>query len=287
MPTATKPRKRGEMIDLIPDALYLVQQLQTRDVESQDHIADIAATLARGGRLKHRVKVVRLIADEHPDGFRDPLKAGTNLVCDGFHTVRATRKANTETGKNRKVPCDVIEGTYRDAVLLAAGSNEHPDAPLKRSRDDKRRAVEMYFSVLPRASGRAAADHCHVSPPFASEVKKELAGPAAPEEGDGADDGEEEAGNVAAPEAGANGKPAGKKKGGKAAPVLVDWVDLEGLYGKMRRGFAHVAEVHGDLVDKGDKNDVEKLMNAAFDLVFGKDMLPASWKDRILKQKRG
>lgn len=285
MPAATKPNK-AQMIDLAPDDLWLVQQLQSRVSESPDHVDDIAASLTAGKRLRHRVQVIRLVSEEQPDGFREPLPVGTNLVVDGFHTVRAVRKANTETGKSRKVPCTVTEGTYRDAKVAAAGANEHPDSPLKRTREDKRRAVELYLSVFPRSSLRVAAAHCHVTHPFVHDIKKRLAGPAEPATEEGADDGESEAGNTTTPADGADEPRVTSSARGNPERAMVDWADLESLYGKLRRGFAHVAEVHGDLVDKADKDAVEKLLNEAFDLVFATGKTPASWKARILKKTR-
>lgn len=281
MATATRPKK-GQMTDLPPDALWLAQHLQTRDGEDINHVNDIAASLVAGKRLQHRVLVVQLLADEQPEGVKQSLPAGTNLVCDGFHTVRAVRKANGDDGKQRKVPCLIFPGTWKDALLAAAGANAHPMAPLKRTPGARRRAIEMYLSIFPRASARTAADHCHVSHPLVLEVKKRLTGPATADEGDGVEDGEAEVVNITSPPPPVEPAPAAAKNG-KPGPARVDWVEMEGLYGKLRRGFAHIAEVHGDLVDNADLAAVDVLMNQAFALVFGKD--ETSWKARILKQR--
>ena len=58
----------------------------------------------------------------------------TNWVADGFHRGHAYRETGTVT-----CPCDVRQGTKRDAILYACGANASHG--LKRTDKDKRRAV--------------------------------------------------------------------------------------------------------------------------------------------------
>ena len=271
------------MTDLDPTALVLVKDLQPRGGEDPDHVNDIAETLRAGKKLKHRVLVVQLTAPAKPEGYDEPFPIGTHLVCDGFHTVRAARKANHETGKARKVPCSVFPGTWKDALLAAATGNAHHWPPLKLKPDAKRRMVEMYLQAYPRASLTDVEEACHVSRPLVVDVRRAMRGepaggnvttPAA--EPDAAEtDGE---GVVATP-------PEPPKPAGKPAPRLVDWVEGEALYGKLRRFCDHVAEVHGDVVDKADRAALGRHMTAAFDAVFATGATPPSWKTKVLKQR--
>ncbi|MGJ2408989.1 ParB N-terminal domain-containing protein, partial [Salmonella enterica subsp. enterica serovar Paratyphi A] len=56
-------------------------------------------------------------------------------LADGFHRFHAYRKLGRE-----KVAADIPQGTRRDAILHSVGANE-PHG-LRRTRDDKRRAVD-------------------------------------------------------------------------------------------------------------------------------------------------
>ena len=90
---------------------------------------------------------------------------------DGFHRLEAARRA---TGYGvEAVPCQVLPGTRRDAVLCAAGANAAHG--LRRTKADKRRAAES----LLRDGGwgqwgdTEIARRCRVSHPFVSKLREE------------------------------------------------------------------------------------------------------------------
>ncbi len=98
-----------------------------------------------------------------------------NLVTDGFHGVTARRTVNPDGSCD----CDVVEGTWLDAVIDAGESNhDHDGAPKKYTRADKRRAVTQMLKHL-KVEGKkwtagALAEHCHVSDEFVRLIVKEL-----------------------------------------------------------------------------------------------------------------
>jgi len=82
-------------------------------------------------------------------------------VADGFHRGSAYRESGAA-----KCPCDVRQGTKRDAILYAVGANTGHG--LRRSNADKRRAVETLLKDA-EWSGKSdewIATKCGVSRPF-------------------------------------------------------------------------------------------------------------------------
>ena len=90
---------------------------------------------------------------------------------DGFHRVAGAEKAGLDT-----IPADVREGTFRDALLFAAGANAAHG--LRRTNADKRRAVEMLIGDAECAgwSDREIARHCQVGHPLVAEIRAESSG---------------------------------------------------------------------------------------------------------------
>jgi hypothetical protein len=90
-------------------------------------------------------------------------------LADGFHRLASHKAA----GKQR-IYADVRQGTLRDAVLYSVGANATHG--LRRSNDDKRRAVEMLLRdeewVL--WSDREIAKRCNVSHPLVAKLREEL-----------------------------------------------------------------------------------------------------------------
>lgn len=87
-------------------------------------------------------------------------------LADGFHRLEAARTA----GK-RELPCDVRQGTRRDAVLYSVGANASHG--LRRTNADKRRAV---LALLEDEEWGAWSDNeiarrANVSQPFVSKMR--------------------------------------------------------------------------------------------------------------------
>ena len=86
---------------------------------------------------------------------------------DGFHRLHAYRKAGRDS-----IQVDVRMGTCRDARLYAAGANGAHG--LRRTNDDKRRAVQMVLDDAQCAESwtdREIAKHCAVSHPFVAAIR--------------------------------------------------------------------------------------------------------------------
>ncbi len=94
---------------------------------------------------------------------------GSNYwLGDGFHRLHAYRKAGQES-----IQVDVRLGTCRDARLYAAGANGAHG--LRRTNDDKRRAVQMVLDDAQCAESwtdREIAKHCAVSVSFVGAMRR-------------------------------------------------------------------------------------------------------------------
>ena len=112
--------------------------------------------------------------------YADAIKAGTELppivvfndgaehwLADGFHRYHAHKQAGRVS-----ISADVRSGTLDDAKLFASGANASHG--LRRTNEDKRRAVQMTLSVQSSAewSDTKVAEHCGVSVPFVSAIRR-------------------------------------------------------------------------------------------------------------------
>lgn len=90
-------------------------------------------------------------------------------LADGFHRVLAARKI-----ERTAIDADVRQGTQQDAQWYSYSVNQAHG--LRRSNDDKRRAVEAALKHLNAAgmSDRQIAEHCGVSQPFVSELRNRV-----------------------------------------------------------------------------------------------------------------
>jgi hypothetical protein len=111
--------------------------------------------------------------------YRDALSAGANFppcvvfydgaiywMADGFHRLAAYRAEG-----RKELPCDVRQGTRRDAILHSVGANE--EHGLRRTNADKRRAVGLLLNDPEwRAKGNPwIARMCHVSEGLVREME--------------------------------------------------------------------------------------------------------------------
>jgi len=85
-------------------------------------------------------------------------------LADGFHRLHANRQIGATT-----MECDVRVGTLQDARLYAYGANKSHG--LRRTADDKRKAVQGMLADFPDWSDRAIAKHVGVSHPFVAAIR--------------------------------------------------------------------------------------------------------------------
>lgn len=88
-------------------------------------------------------------------------------LADGFHRIAAAKSLGHD-----KVEAEVKAGSREDAVWYAVGTNLTNG--LRRTNEDKRRAVELVLVTWPEKSDRAIADHLGVSPTTVSATRKGL-----------------------------------------------------------------------------------------------------------------
>lgn len=119
-------------------------------------------------------KTVADYADEIKQGAKFPpvvlFYDGSHYwLADGFHRVAAAKFA----GKQR-ILAEIRQGTLRDAQLYAVGANATHG--LRRSREDKRRAVEMLLTDAEwgQWADREIARRCKVSNTYVGNIRKEL-----------------------------------------------------------------------------------------------------------------
>jgi len=90
-----------------------------------------------------------------------------NWLADGFHRYHAHKQAGKAS-----IEAEVRAGTLLDAKLHAVGANG--DHGLRRSNEDKRRAVQMVLDepAWKDWSDRKIAEACGVSAPFVSAIRR-------------------------------------------------------------------------------------------------------------------
>lgn len=86
------------------------------------------------------------------------------LLADGFHRVEAAHRAQA-----LDIEADIRGGTREDAELFAAASNQSHG--LRRTNEDKRRAVESVLRLRPEWSNRKIAEWCGVSDVLVGRVR--------------------------------------------------------------------------------------------------------------------
>jgi len=139
------------------NALVLDQKLQSRTEIDEATVSEYAENILAG--------------DEFPavlvyfDGIN-------YYLTDGYHRYHAHKRAD-ESG----ILCEVVSGTFRDAVLRAtAVNNKHG---MRRTHADKRKAVMTLLDDLEWMdwSNAEIARHCSVSPTFVANLR-DSGGPA-------------------------------------------------------------------------------------------------------------
>lgn len=135
--------------------------------------------LVLDSRLQCRTEVPQAIIDEYRDCWKNQVKFppvqvyqvdDEFLVTDGFCRVMAA----TIAGKSR-VPCEVHQGTFNDALRAACGANSQHG--LRRSNADKKRAATIAITNFPELSSREIAEICGVSHSYIQAMRKPDAKP--------------------------------------------------------------------------------------------------------------
>lgn len=130
------------------------------------------------GGTQLRAKIDQATVDEYREGWVNDVKFpplvvfhdGTDYwLAGGFHRYHGANAACVPT-----VPCDVRNGTQRDAILFAAGDNQTNG--LRRTNDDKRKAVRTLLvdGEWGKRSDRWIAEQCGVGDKLVGEVRNQL-----------------------------------------------------------------------------------------------------------------
>ncbi len=137
---------------------------QARAGMNEDVIADYAEAM---GRERERIEAGELVWP--------PLEVVQDAVSmemwgwDGHHRSQAAARAGLELFPAIRT---VAEDAKAMAQWLACGANQAHG--LRRSNEDKRRAVEMALGMHPEMSDRSLAAHCGVSAPTVAVVRRDV-----------------------------------------------------------------------------------------------------------------
>lgn len=108
--------------------------------------------------------------------YRDA--AGVNWLSQGFHRQAGARLAGLV-----ELPYEVRAGEFADAKLDAAASNKTHG--LRRTNEDKRRAVRFVLEIRPDWTDSRIAEHVGVSLNFVTDIRAEVAATDSPDEPEG------------------------------------------------------------------------------------------------------
>lgn len=145
---------------LLKDLLFLPELQARAGGISTSHVTDMLATLQSGEELKPPVG--------SPASFRVfRLADGRMVVTDGWHAGEAHKRHGSDT-----VTAEVIDGTWEEAIWDASGRNVTHG--LKRTNEDKERAISLALHSKPSSSNQLIAAHCRVSDSLVARVRAEL-----------------------------------------------------------------------------------------------------------------
>lgn len=250
-PKKADDRPKGTIKKMRLDTLSFPADLQMRDgLEGKDvyeyHVDDIAEGIKKAKKGEGK---------EPPPPRVWAVPGKGNVVTDGRHTTRAYAKLGY-----KEIPVEFFEGDWIDAVKDAAGANIHEGAALKRTLEDKRRAVTKLILALQEAgedwTDNRIAKHTGSSGDTVKRVRLHLPKPAKPLPRVGADNKKydpektEAAGKRAAEarreKVSAQPKiprPEAKPEPPKAPSY--DWKRFEEKYGPLSREIDAIAEAFG------------------------------------------
>ena len=131
------------------------------------------ADIRLDGNTQARVAIHQTTVDEYAEvltagGELPPIvvffDGAAHWIADGFHRLHAHRSIGAVT-----VRADVRDGTAREAQMHAYGANQAHG--LRRTNDDKRKAVEGMLALVPDWSDRAIAKHVGVAHTMVAAVR--------------------------------------------------------------------------------------------------------------------
>lgn len=128
------------MQELLIDSISTAEGVQSRTKTDSAYVTELAELIKEGKRLPP-IEV-----------FRD---GKTNRAADGFHRILAHVVAGKKT-----IRCNVHKGGVKEACLASTAANQQHG--LRRSQEDKRKAVNMTLALLPEKSDQFVANHCGV-----------------------------------------------------------------------------------------------------------------------------
>lgn len=133
-------------------AIVLDDRLQSRTEISEENVADFAHDMDQGDKFP--------AITVHFDGIN-------YYLTDGFHRYFATKRTNKTS-----ILCDVIHGTFRDALLYSTGVNSKHG--MRRTYADKRKAVMILLEDFEWSqwSNAEIARQCGVSAPFVKNLRE-------------------------------------------------------------------------------------------------------------------
>lgn len=131
---------------------------QVRDI-NEDVVKEYAEAMEKGDKFPP-VEVMQ--AEDDDDALLTP-----PVLVDGRHRLEAAKHNGNDT-----IKCKVKRGTMQDARLAAAGCNATHG--LRRTNEDKRRAVEVVLEIQDNWTDSRIAMHCGVSPTFVGKVRAQF-----------------------------------------------------------------------------------------------------------------
>lgn len=139
-------------------------------------VQSVQAYQSRAGRLNE--ELVKEYVERYREGKKmDPIEVcGTHnmgfFIVDGHHRYEAMKRAGFPP--EREIAVNVADARIDQSVVkwLAAGANTAHG--MRRTNDDKRRAVEMALQSHPEQSDRAIAEHVGVTAPTVGDARKRV-----------------------------------------------------------------------------------------------------------------
>lgn len=143
-------------IQTLPTSQIRTEGLQVRAETDRAYVDELVELFGEDGHWPSSLPPLTVFHD------------GTDyFLADGHHRYQAAQEAGCETA-----PCDVRQGDRTAATWFAIGANA--DHGLRRTNEDKRRAVLMAYRLDPNLSDNAIAKRCNVSPDTANRTLRPL-----------------------------------------------------------------------------------------------------------------
>jgi hypothetical protein len=146
----------------IDDVIGSHPEIQARVKLDEQVVAEYAELYRAGVELPP----IRVVRDDHLTTLGGA-KVFRYWPWDGFHRVAASRQAGRTT-----IQAEIRSGELEDAKWLALSANTTHG--LRRTNEDKRRAVELALKMKPKLSDRTIAKHCGVHHQMVATVRRSL-----------------------------------------------------------------------------------------------------------------